>query len=234
MNNIFKHVGDIGDIIAAMPVMRHFGGGDIVICDPSVGQARESLKGARFTALKPLLCSQPYIRNVDWDDDPQCEATHDFSNFRHNHIRCESLTHWQSRHMGLGHSVSLEPWISVTPSDEMSGKTLIACSPRYRDAGFNWRNMIRSAECIFVGLEWDYLKFTKDFAIENLPFRATGDFLELARLIAGSKLFIGNQSAPCWVAMAMGHPLIQQVWTYDPNSMIRRPNARFMAGYSAF
>jgi hypothetical protein len=50
----------------------------------------------------------------------------------------------------------------------------------------------------------------------------------MASLIAGSSLFIGNQSVHCWIAMALGHPLVQESWPQQQDSMVARDNAIFV------
>lgn len=62
---------------------------------------------------------------------------------------------------------------------------------------------------------------------ENVSYRPTATLLELAELIAGSDIFVGNQSCPCWVAMGMGHRLIQETDMWNLNSVVRRDNAEF-------
>jgi ADP-heptose:LPS heptosyltransferase len=56
----------------------------------------------------------------------------------------------------------------------------------------------------------------------------TKNLLELAELISGSDLFIGNQSSPGWLAMAMGHPIIQESHASIHDSMVPRRNAQYV------
>ena len=68
--NRFLHTGDMGDIIAALPSIRQLGGGELVITPMRHDNtARESMKGARFDFIKPLLEAQAYISSVRFEDD---------------------------------------------------------------------------------------------------------------------------------------------------------------------
>jgi ADP-heptose:LPS heptosyltransferase len=71
----------------------------------------------------------------------------------------------------------------------------------------------------------EHREFEREFGkVEHLP---TQDLLQVARLIAGSDLFIGNQGCPAWIAMAIGHKLIQETNDNEFSSVIERPNACF-------
>ena len=57
--------------------------------------------------------------------------------------------------------------------------------------------------------------------------KTTTDFLEVGQIIAGSKLFIGNQSAAYTVAEGLKHNLIQETSPRIPSSYFNRSNARY-------
>ena len=64
-----------------------------------------------------------------------------------------------------------------------------------------------------------------------LPYVATPTFLDLAEVIAGCELLVGNQSAPMAVALGLGKPLVQEVCLSIPNCFFERRNATY--GYDA-
>lgn len=226
MRNVFCHSGDLGDCIAALPTMKALGGGD-VICGPIIAakfHGRESLKGARFDALKPLLESQPYIGKVEWQDEPR-GFSHDLREFRQDERMGESLLDWQARHLGM--SVASDPWLSAIRSPVAIGRTVIARSLRYRNRGFPWNVVMhKHRNCLFVGTEEEHDDFKR--AIAPVEFHPTKDLLELAEVIAGAHLFVGNQSCPFWIAAGLGVQIIQETFPQSPNSQIKRPNARYL------
>ena len=222
----FYHTGDAGDIIAALPVMRQLGGGDLVIGAGKLGTIREPMKGARYEAIRPLLEAQPYIKSVCYDEHPE-GVTHDFSRFRElDETLGQNLASWQARYFGRG--VDLSPWISLTRKVLKTGKTLFARSPRYHNPEFPWKELLakHKENSRFVGFGVEIEEFRNEFGpIQHIP---TTDLLHLAEMIAGCDLFIGNQSCPCWIAMGLGVPVIQEVWPEHPNSIIPRSNSQFI------
>lgn len=226
-NNAFYFTGDMGDVVAGLPSVRALGGGDIFIGPPGKDQARESLKGKRFDAIKPLLRAQPYVYGVSWTDEKEMfNYSHDLSTFRHDWIAEESLLDWQARHLGV--TASTDPWLQCMRSHISSGRTVVARSMRYRNPGFPWHAIMQKyRNCIFVGTPEEHKSFTREIssAVEYVP---TENLLQLAEVIAGSHLFVGNQSCPFWIAAGLGVNLIQESWPQSPNSQIRRPNARYL------
>lgn len=221
-----QHQGDIGDIIAALPILRSLGGGSIVISEsPHNDRARaprETMRGARYEAIKPLLEAQPYVESVEWQDEPT-GITHDLSNFRTvPPLRGENLAERQARFLGV--QISLDPWLSV-PAVEPHGKTVLARSLRYHNFFFPWGELIqKNAPVVFVGLPEEHRALQNE-THWNMPYEPTANLLELAQLIAGARLTIANQSAPFWIAAGLGVPLIQESWPTDLNSIVPRDNA---------
>lgn len=188
---------------------------------------RESLKGKRFEAIKPLLESQPYIKSVRWGE-RHTETDFDFSDFRVNYVHRENLACWQGRHCGI-ERLDESKWIDVAPSPESRGRVVIARSPRYHGPSFPWHKVVQEHrnKLLFVGLPEEHVAFEKHVGA-RIEYKPTENMLYLAKIIAGADLFIGNQSSPSWVAMGLAQNLIQEVWPTHPNSMTHRPNARFI------
>lgn len=184
------------------------------------------MRGARYEAIRPLLLTQPYVTAVSWEDEPQ-GITHDLSHFRQLPFKTgENLATWQARYLGV--EISLEPWLTV-PEFEEHGQTVAARSHRYHNFFFPWQELlVRNAPILFVGLESEHAALQKE-TYWNFPHRKTKDLLELAMVIRGAKLFIGNQSAPFWIAAGLGVPLIQESWELDLNSIVPRENATYTA-----
>jgi ADP-heptose:LPS heptosyltransferase len=225
MNQVptFAHTGDLGDVIASLPIVRALGGGHYVCFNRPKG-CRESLRGLRYEALEPLLKAQPYIESVRWSD-TVVHPDHDFSTFRHDHIDHENLIQWQARHIGV--SVSETPWIIANPSPKTKGRVLFARSQRYHNPKFPWDKIIqRFKDPLFIGLPSEYMAFQTKWG-KPLESYMAENLLELAELIAGCELLVCNQSCPYWLAAAVGAPVWQETWPDDMNSIVERDNARF-------
>lgn len=227
---VFYSSGDIGDIIASLPAIRALGGGHLLIGNGTDGQ-RESMAGARFDAIKPLLEAQPYIKSVEWSND-KSPVTHDFSGFRKNRGEDgESLADWQWRHIGLKGNADTSPWLSVpkyVPKWSLSWMRapVFSRSLRYHNTLFPWSDILKlmgHARCAyFIGLEIEFHAFEKAFG--EVHHVHTETLLEVAQIIAECPVFIGNQSAPFWIAAGLGVNIVQETRPYDQNSIVPRSN----------
>lgn len=221
----FFHTGDLGDIIACLPIIRVMDGGKIVIgFREGPGFCRESMKGARFESIRPLLEAQEYIQGVSWGKYE--EGMVDFSTFRKTPSNGQSLVLRQARHLGI--LVSLEPWLHVQANPATAGRVICARSKRYRNPQFLWRGLLdqHGDSVLFVGSpdEHEQFQIDHDRVVTYFP---TDNLLSLAEAIAGARLFIGNQSCPFWIAAAMGAPLIQETSDKVQDSIIERENASY-------
>lgn len=224
--NVYSHTGDLGDIIASLPTVRALGGGHYAIgYRPGIGYGRESMEGARFNAIRPLLEEQPYIRGVKWIGQNFDGVNRDFSTWRHKLGAHENLLHAQARHLRA--KASEDPWLTATPNEKYRGVTVIARSARYHERSFPWPQMMaENPEAIFVGLPLEHATFQHRYGI--IEYVPTSDLLEMAEIMAAAKRVIVNQTAAFWVAIGLGLPeVIQETWSGSRDSVIQRPNARY-------
>lgn len=220
------HDGDGGDCIAALPILRQFGGGQLVFTQ---GKNPRNFK-PWFHLLKRLFEAQDYVDSVVWEDHPGL-ADHYIQEWRKPHYHPNrTLAESQAAHLGLA-QVNLEPWLRAHPSSHSTGKIIVARSARYQNGQFPWRQVITHAghRMIFVGLPVEKKAFDMVVARAKpqlrVEFYAIHDFLDLAELIAGSDMLIANQSSPGWVAMGLGHPIIQETNLTIRDSRVPRSNA---------
>lgn len=82
------------------------GGGHIVIGQRLMGQ-RESMRGARYDSIKPLLEAQPYVKSVSWSNDfSQDHINVDFGRFRVDYVTHQNLALQHARYARV--AISLE------------------------------------------------------------------------------------------------------------------------------
>jgi len=74
----------------------------------------------------------------------------------------------------------------------------------------------------FVGIPEEYEEFCA--TIGDIDYYEIKNFLELANIINGSKIFIGNQSSPMAIAIALGKYFIQEVCLDIPDCIF--PNRK--------
>jgi hypothetical protein len=214
---VMRHGGDIGDVIAALPILRARGGGKIILFhDPNAPKGmrgRESLEGTRFEVLKPLLEAQPYVTNVEWG------VGVDTNNFRLTpRPKTESLLERQARHVGVW-PVDLSPWLDV-PEFEPHNRVVCARSPRYHNPySFPWAEVAETYgnRLLFVGLPGEHAEFERLLGCK-IEHAKTENLLDVAKLMAGAPQVVCNQSAPAWIALGLGVKMILEGNPDVPNT----------------
>lgn len=211
----FLHSGHIGDLIAFLPCMRALGGGDLVITDNA--GTNLSMEGFKYDSVKPLLEVQDYVHSVSYARRPE-GIDYDVCGFR-RYWGQGSIIEMQAKELGIPVPY-LSAWINVQPDPTTVGRIVCCRTHRYRTDRFPWAQVVDRFrdKIIFIGLYDEYGDFTKHYGhVDQLCVR---DLLELAQLIAGSDLFIGNQSSPFWIAAGMNHPLVQETHQHIRDSVV--------------
>ena len=207
----FLHSGHIGDIIAFLPLMRKMGGGHLVITDHN-STPQLMMEGFKYESLKPLLEQQAYISGVSFEKNP--------INIDYN--VCGFRKYW-----GTGIDPCIEKWLEVKPNLSLKGKIVCCRSTRYRNDLFPWREIMDKVRdrAVFIGVHDEYGDFVQKFG--NVNRFLTNNCLDIAEAIAGSDMFIGNQSSPFWIAAGLHYPLIQETCVDIPDSIIRYEHANY-------
>lgn len=207
MTKVFSHSGDIGDIIYSLPTIKACGGGKLTLFDYP-GRTAHGMTEAKMLRMKPLLELQPYIHGVDFSEGMPDSS---LNGFRH-HGGHGNLADMHLATHGLDWTHRQEKWIQVDKAVH-AYDVIIHRSDRYHNnaGGFPWRRILEfyAGRVGFCGFPEEHWNFSNEFG--DVPFVRAGDLLELARVIAGSKLFCGNQSSPCAIAHGMKHPTIMEV-----------------------
>ena len=245
--SVFYHCGDFGDIIYALPTIRAMGGGVLVI-GPEMKLGFEIKTRQRFTleifnVIAPLLRLQPYLSDVQFAlTMPKVDV--DLNQFRRYFLEEPDLRRKGDRRLNLAEThlwtfqqpleACATPWLVVDKVERVPDRpVLIHRSPRWRNNEFPWDQVLQAHghHAAFVGMESEYIDFTSAWGhICKIPYIKTENFLELARLIAGSELYIGNQSAPYAIAEGLKKNTLQEVWPEGPNCLFPRDNAHYGDG----
>lgn len=223
----FKHSGDAGDIIYSLPVIRYMGGGVLFLSKENY--TRLKLTEDRLPQFEKLLVSQPYIRAVKFYYGREVGV--DLNKFRDRFAYVgldESLAQMHCRAFGVPETELDKPWISVEPRHEAD--VIINLTSRYRNNEFPWGLIYRKYKKVaaLVGSHAEWCQFEKHYG--PIKHCKTKDLLEVAQVIRGSKLFIGNQSCPLAIAHAMQHPTVCELSRNSYNGMVRTINCAGSAG----
>lgn len=210
--------GDLGDVFSGvLGVLSSIPGKHtLLLKDTVAGEHRTKGIVARAKLVIPLAEAQPYIQSCRvWSESDEKPDWHS----------CLFRSGWHSTSATLldahmGHALSLgvtgtrfrgeTAWLTCDADSRAHGRVVVNRSPRYNNSMFRWDAVQKKygKRLLFVGLPEEHRAFVSSYGdIEHLGVR---DFLEIARLIRGSLLFIGNQSACLSVAEGLKHPRIAE------------------------
>ena len=235
MSKVYKHSGTFGDLIYSLFAVERMGGGTIAIAlnniEKCVGEyayrpeeVDEAHRG-RFTQndfdlLEPLLLAQPYIDDVIvWD------GTHDvdldkfrgvlFRGFEGNYVQAMCMTH------DLEFKIEDYDKTWLTAATNKVSPIVVNRTLRYRDMEQGdavWRKMYNDGTmgetAIFLGNEREHEDFIN--MIGPIQHYEVKNLLEMAAVINGADLFVGNQSVAYSLAMGMGKTSVLETIKIKP------------------
>jgi len=243
----FYHSGDIGDLIYSMPTIKALGGGDLILGPatemPESLKPRLQFNKSQQNLLQAFLLSQKYIKSVSFSD-AYASVDYDLNKFRYywhksflvstkriqdnlGKISGPTLMSMHAAAFNVTSIDDLTPWLSFEKTIITGKPVIIHRSPRYHNPAFPWKDIVDKygKGILFVGLESEYGDFIEQFG--DVDFYSVSDFLDMAQIIAGSTLFIGNQSAPYSIAEGLKVNCIQETRGDEemPDCIFNRLNA---------
>jgi hypothetical protein len=162
---------------------------------------------AKVNRVRPILEMQDYITSVEWSNVPVNYGN--LNGFR-DHGHHGNLADMHLATHGLDWIHRQARWLTVdNPASPY--EVIVHRSERYNNAGFPWKRIVDTykGRIGFCGFPEEYLVFIESFG--EIPFIRADNFLDLARIIEGSKLFIGNMSSPCAVSHGLHHDMIMEI-----------------------
>lgn len=212
------HSGNAGDIIYSLPTVKRIYEltGAKINYHLLVGKpllygylphpiGNVTLNQAMAENLIPLISAQNYVASCKVYTK---ESIHiDLDYFRSNAVPIEksNIARWCGYFTGVSPEL-WKPWIYAEPNFSFSDTIVIARSNRYRNASINYSFLKEYKNISFVGIESEFKEMRQ--ILPTLEWIRTDNFLQLAGIIAGCKLFIGNQSFPYSIAESLKVPRI--------------------------
>lgn len=217
----------MGDIIYALPIMRHFGGGEFYLHLNQIDWVGQHYYGSRpdpfhqgrmtqkdLEFMQSFFLAQDYISSCQALDPKTTEITHNLDLFRplfvghpgnYVDIYADAFKIHSPDQKNLLRNT---PWLSVPQTRKEEGfDYVINRSARWSspDSLPAWQAIRDQAQgrALFVGLPEEYTSFCQ-FTGWDLPYRATPTLLDLAEIIAGAEQFVGNQSLALSLAIGLG------------------------------
>lgn len=214
-NNTYYHCGDFGDIIYALPVIKHTGGGILYLgndlrIEDNRCQPRDMINESKYEFLKTLLESQYYIKEVRFTDKYPEGVTYDLNKFRKFFVKSKSeyndfpngsnisLLDSPLLTFNIDLSVRNTQWLYVQNKKIINKKIVINRTTRVRnvfgesDDAYKYIVSTFKNESVFVGTDPEYDDFVNKFGYIDRYIVESAN--ELAQLINQSYFFIGNSS----------------------------------------
>lgn len=222
------HSGDFGDLIAGMSVMKALGKVKLYVANRGITKPIVD----RFDAIRDLLLSQTYIESAEvYTNEP---IHWNASDFRGNYIDTQTLAdshmnHFRGMNMRQINFDKESPWLNIQPDNSWNGRIVVNRSPRYHNSKFPWAKIVShyGDKIVFVGMAHEYDSFCNSFG--KVPYHHAKHLLEIGSMIAGSDLFIGNQSACANIAEGLKHPRILEVCLWRPDCIYPGVGAQYVA-----
>ncbi|ATC62894.1 hypothetical protein CMV30_02340 [Nibricoccus aquaticus] len=209
-------------MIYALPAVRELGGAagallklelDVPLRDKSIRHPLGAVQLNRkmYDMLAPLLSAQSYIQRLEVHERGGA-VDYDLDSFRDAPLLIDRLgiSRWYFYMFGLAADLS-RPWLTVEPDRAYAGSIVVARSFRYRNLALSHGFLEGRGDVVFVGLRDEYEDFKRK--VPSARWVEVRDFLELARIVAGARLFIGNQSFPYSLAEGLK---VRRVLELDP------------------
>ncbi len=223
----FKHTGHAGDVIYSIPAMKALANGKNIhlyfeLHQPNRDFTKQMihpngnvmLNEKSVAMFAPLMQQQPDIQHFGaWNGEPIHYDLTAFRAFPFDY-RMYSITRWYFLTFAVSADLG-KPWLQVVPDKNFADKIVLARSSRYHTPGISYSFLSQYSNLFFVGVPDEYEAMKKE--IPNLVYQPVNNFAELASIIAGAKLFIGNQSFPFSLAEALKVRRILEVYHQCPN-----------------
>jgi hypothetical protein len=223
----YKHRGSLGDIIYSLATIMSFGGGIFYLSKPKLNKN-----------ICRLIKAQPYIKYygvLNKEDKLFIEVNMD--EYRKENIGGVNPTCLAQAHFDITQRQLKKLEIDIAPQFDLTKSWLFNIKPinkapivinrtkRYHGTTIlDWKllNDYKS-QCLFIGYPNEHDKMCKMLGFK-IDYYEVQDAYEFAQIIAGSKLFIGNQSMGFAIAEGLKCPRILEVCDWRANCTPHGPN----------
>lgn len=231
----FYHSGNLGDIVYALCAIKLSGGGSLILGPRQIRTPppRVPIKRPLYDLLEPLLAAQPYLKSITYSDrHPGTDNALDLNSYRQRWTDTEfrqrtgisTIVRMHCHLAGVDEKFRHDqPWLTA-PTPLPTPFYIVHRSERCQSSDFPWSLIMEllGPSLLFTGLPDEHRAFTRAFG--RVAFYQPCNFLDMAQLISGSLGFIGNQSFPCALALALNRPVIQESWSNSPDCIFVRDN----------
>lgn len=228
----FKHSGFVSDILYSLPTIKkvcemnndkavlHL---EINIDNPDKDKPGHpyspfKLMEEEVKMLRPLLLSQDYIEDVVVFDGDLNKVNVDLDLFRTQPINFSggNISRYYFSMTGISESLE-KPTLSIEANERFNNRIVISRSLIYHNKNVDWRvlNEIKDVKYYFLGSHMEF----KDIStkLDNVSHVDCKNYKEVASVIKGSSLFIGNQNMYYAIAEQLKVKRMLEICPYTPN-----------------
>jgi hypothetical protein len=228
----FSHSGTAGDTFSSCVAVKILGGGEFYLRLHNLENMMKEKLGWRiapghrhsgrmtehdYEIMREFMLHQPYItdfkpwkgEHIDYELEnaaSHLETNRFPRNFPNQHALAQGID--MDKHY---RELQVEPYMECREVRKFPGRPIVIFrAPQYQDGNERqspvWLDLVNRGladQAVYVGLESEHAWFEEIFKI-RVPHYRTPDFMELARVIQGSELFVCSMSSPCALALALG------------------------------
>ena len=230
----FTHSGSTGDVFSSLAFVKAAGGGDYYLrlnwmdkVSASIGWGNAGRHSGRmrqsdFDFLEPIMKIQSCLTSFQtWSGESVDYELERTAFHMTDPIWPRNFTNQYANAMGFNldehfRTLQVDPYVEVDKAVTISGRPVCIARNQYYLDGVpditkveewvNWLERNLADQSFFVGTPDDHAWF-EDTMKTKVHYEPTSDGLILARLIAGAKMMIGNQSMPATLAVGLGTTL---------------------------
>jgi hypothetical protein len=238
----FSHSGTTGDTFCSLVAAKILGGGEFYLKLNDLGRVVQQYLGWPLTGrhegrmtmddyeqMRELMLHQPYITKFEpWNGEKidyelesaagHLETKSRPRNFSNQHAEAQGIdTDYHIRQL------QIDPWMECREPRKFPGRPIVIFrGPHYQNGNELdspiWRDLINrklAEQSVYVGLEEDHAWFEDSLKVK-IPHYRTPDYMELARVISGSELFISSMSSPSALALCLGKTMWLETRKNEP------------------
>lgn len=210
MTNFYNR-GSLGDIIYSLPTIKEYGKSNLILKNKHY-----------YSFLNSLLNAQDYINEVKHLEDGKTnwsDVNINLDQFRTIHKKnlSKPLVQCFSEILNFNNINYKNPWLFNIKKNKVK-PIIINRTLRYHDKeDINW-HLFKSIEnkCIFIGSQKEHFEFSRLFNL-NIDFFKTENAIDVASVINGCDLFVGNQSFCYSLAESLKVDRVLEVCFEKPN-----------------